>query len=106
MMTLMIMTMMVGLMPPMTEATMLHEGADAADDGCEGAMVMVLTATIAMTAMTTTMTMKMHPFCPKPTYAQLIAYKSFPMVPIQPRPIQPMTSSMWADSADGIVDVG
>jgi len=35
------------------------EGADAADDGCEGAMVMVLTATIAMTAMTTTMTMKM-----------------------------------------------
>ena len=82
------------------------EGADAADDGCEGAMVMVLTATIAMTAMTTTMTMKMHPFYPKPTYAQLIAYKSFPMVPIQPRPIQPMTSSMWADSADGIVDVG
>ena len=67
---------------------------------------MVLTATIATTAMTTTMTMKMHPCYPKPTYAQLIAYKSFPMVPIQPRPIQPMTSSMWADSADGIVDVG
>ena len=38
---------------------------------------MVLTATIAMMAMTTTMTMKMHPFYPKPTYAQLIAYKSF-----------------------------
>ena len=30
--------MMVGLMPPMTETTMLHEGADAADDGCEGAI--------------------------------------------------------------------
>ena len=38
MMTLMIMAMMVGLMPPMTETTMLHEGADAADDGCEGAI--------------------------------------------------------------------
>ena len=83
------------------------EGADAADDGCEGAMVMVLTATMAMTAMTTTMTMKMHPFYPKPTNTQLIAYKPFlRTVPIQPRPIQPMTSSMWADSADGIVDVG
>ena len=74
---------------------------------------MVLTATIAMTAMTTTMTMKMHPFYPKPTNTQLIAYKPFlRTVPNQPRPIQPrtswhrhgliqpMASSMWADSAD------
>ena len=83
------------------------EGADASDGGCEGAMVMVMTATMAMTAMTTTMTMKMHQFYPTPTNAQLIAYKPFlRTVPIQPRPIQPMTSSMWADSADGIVDVG
>ena len=67
------------------------EGADAADGGCEGAMVMVMTATMAMTAMTTTMTMKMHPFYPKPT--QLIAYKPFlRTVPIQPQPIQPRTS--------------
>ena len=69
------------------------EGADAADDGCEGAMVMVMTATMAMTAMTTTMTMKMHSFCPKPTNTQLIAYKpSLRTVPNQPRPIQPRTS--------------
>ena len=52
---------------------------------------MVMTATMAMTAMTTTMTMKMHPFYPKPT--QLIAYKPFlRTVPIQPQPIQPRTS--------------
>ena len=54
---------------------------------------MVLTATMAMTATTTAMTMKMHPFCPKPTNAQLIAYKPFlRTVPDQPRPIQPRTS--------------
>ena len=63
-------------MQPMTETMMLN-GADAADGGCEGAMVMVMTAMMAMTAMTTTMTMKMHPFYPKPTNAQLIAYKPF-----------------------------
>ena len=105
MMILMIMVM-VGLMQPMTETTMLKGLMQPMTDVKELYMVMVLTATMAMTAMTTTMTMKMHPFYPTPTNAQLIAYKSFPMVPIQPRPIQPMISSMWADSADGIVDVG
>ena len=107
MMILMIMVMMVGLMQPMTETMMLKGLMQPMTDVKELYMVMVLTATMAMTAMTTTMTMKMHPFYPKPTNTQLIAYKPFlRTVPIQPRPIQPMTSSMWADSADGIVDVG